>query len=536
MRRLQPLLCVALRLAKAGAFAYVENETDCDCGPAAMRIIHELREIMESSELLTTNRKALTMNLDEAKYGTFAEIGAGQEVARYFFQAGAADDTVAKSLSAYDMKFSDAFYGKSARYVSRERLELMLNREYDLLIQRLDSTRGDRSTFFVFADTVAAKSFKGTNECHGWMGMRFQAAPRTPPSDIILHVRMADKENVLQQQALGIIGVNLVFGAFYYVNDQDRFIRSLADSLTSGRIEVDMINFAGPLFANVDNRIMSLKLVEYELTNAVMFSPKGEVLQPSEILYKKAVVVERGSFRPVTLVNLDMMRCALAQFTAEPVLHNVEVVVLMEIAMHNLLATGNIDYGDFLARIDTLAAIGNNVFVSNYLEFYRLIGYFRRYTKHMVGVVMGINNLLEVFNERFYENLDGGILESFGRLFRNLVKLYIYPMRINAYDRYCMQNPSESPTTALGKSEHPLAVDVWINAINLQVELHLRNLYAHLLESGYLVPIVGSDPSVMDIFSRDVLAKIQHGEPGWDTMVPEKVAAIIRERGLFQTS
>ena len=239
---------------------------------------------MESSELLTTNRKALTINLDEAKYGTFAEIGAGQEVARYFFQAGAADDTVAKSLSAYDMKFSDAFYGKSARYVSRERLELMLNREYDLLIQRLDSTRGDRSTFFVFADTVAAKSFKGTNECHGWMGMRFQAAPRTPPSDIILHVRMADKENVLQQQALGIIGVNLVFGAFYYINDQDRFIRSLADSLTSGRIEVDMINFAGPLFANVDNRIMSLKLVEYELTNAVMFSPKGEVLQPSEIL------------------------------------------------------------------------------------------------------------------------------------------------------------------------------------------------------------------------------------------------------------
>ena len=491
---------------------------------------------MESSELLTTNRKALTINLDDAKYGTFAEIGAGQEVARYFFQAGAADGTVAKSLSAYDMKFSDAFYGKSARYVSRERLELMLNREYELLIQRLDSTRGDQSTFFVFADTVAAKSFKGTNECHGWMGTRFQAAHRTPPSDIILHVRMADKENVLQQQALGIIGVNLVFGAFYYINDQDRFIRSLADSLTSGRIEVDMINFAGPLFANVDNRIMSLKLVEYELTNAVMFSPKGEVLQPSEILYKKAVVVERGSFRPVTLVNLDMMRCALAQFIAEPVLHNVDVVVLMEITMHNLLATGNIDYGDFLARIDTLAAVGNNVFVSNYLEFYRLIGYFRRYTKHMVGVVMGINNLLEVFNERYYENLDGGILESFGRLFRNLVKLYIYPMRINAYDRYCMQNPSESPTAALGKSEHPLAVDVWINAINLQVELHLRNLYAHLLESGFLVPIVGSDPSVMDIFSRDVLAKIQQGEPGWETMVPEKVAAIIRERGLFQTS
>jgi hypothetical protein len=201
--------------------------------------------------------------------------------------------------------------------------------------------------------------------------------------------------------------------------------------------------------------------------------------------------------------------------------------------MHNLLAAGNIDYEDFLARIDTLAATGSYVFISNYLEFYRLIGYFRRYTKEMVGVVMGINNLLEVFNEKYYENLDGGILESFGRLFRNLVKLYVYPMRINAYDRYCSQNPSESPTTGLGKSEHPLAIDVWINAINLQVEMHLRNLYAHLLENGCLVPIKGSDPSVMDIFSRDVLAKIQHGEPGWETMVPENVAEIIKERGLF---
>jgi hypothetical protein len=488
---------------------------------------------MESSDLVTTNRKALTINLDEPKYGTFAEIGAGQEVARHFFQAGGAAGTVAKSISAYDMKFSDAFYGKSARYVSRERLELMLNREYDLLVHRLEALRGERSAFFVFADTVAARNFKGTNECHGWMGIRFQTEPHGPTSDIILHVRMLDKENILQQQALGVTGVNLVFGAFYLATNQDGFIRSLADNLVQGRIEVDMINFAGPLFADVDNRIMSLKLVEHELTNAVLFSPKAEVIQPSEILYKKAIVVERGSFRPVTLVNEDMMRCALAQFSAEPVLNGASIVVLMEITMHNLLAAGDIDYVDFLARIDTLAATGSHVFISNYLEFYRLIGYFRRYTKEMVGVVMGINNLLEVFNEKYYENLDGGILESFGRLFRNLVKLYVYPMRINAYDRYCSQNPTESPTTGLGKSEHPLAIDVWINAINLQVEMHLRNLYAHLLENGSLVPILGSNPAVMDIFSRDVLAKIQLGEEGWEAMVPENVAAVIKERGLF---
>jgi len=506
---------------------------------AAARLIYKPRTgaldqgTMESSELITTNRKALTINLDEPKYGTFAEIGAGQEVARHFFQAGGAAGTVAKSLSAYDMKFSDAFYGKSPRYVSRERLELMLNREYDLLVIRLEALRGDRSAFFVFADTVAARSFKGTNECHGWMGVRFQTEPKGPSNDIILHVRMLDKENVLQQQALGVIGVNLLYGAFYSAQDPDGFVRSLADGLVQGRIEVDMINFAGPLFANVDNRIMSLKLVEHALTNAVLFSPKGEVVQPSEVLYKKAIIVERGSFRPVTLVNEDMMRCALSQFTSEPVLKGANIIVLMEITMHNLLAAGDIDYRDFLARIYTLAATGSHVFISNYLEFYRLIGYFRRYTKERVGVVMGINNLLEVFNEKYYENLDGGILESFGRLFRNLVKLYIYPMKINAYDRYCSQNPTESPTTGLGKSEHPLAIDVWINAINLQVEMHLRNLYAHLLETGYLVPIKGSNPSVMDIFSRDVLAKIQRGESGWETMVPEKVAATIKERCLF---
>jgi hypothetical protein len=488
---------------------------------------------MDSSQHLTTNRKALTINLDDPKYGTFAEIGAGQEVARHFFQAGGAAGTIAKSISAYDMKFSDAFYGKSARYVSRERLELMLNREYDLLIQRLDAQRGDRSTFFVFAETVAARSFKGTNECHGWMGVRYQIEPKGPTSEIVIHVRMLDRENLVQQQALGVIGVNLLYGAFYLATDPDAFVRSLADNLVAGRIEVDMINFSGSHFANVDNRIMSLKLVEQELTNAVLFSPKGEVIQPSEILYKKAIIVERGSFRPVTLVNEDMMRCAMTQFSAEPVLQGVSIIVLMEITMHNLLSTGDIDYHDFLARIDALAATGSNVIISNYQEFYRLIGYFRRYTKEMIGVVMGINNLLEVFNEKYYENLDGGILESFGRLFRNLVKLYIYPMRINAYDRYCSQNPSESPTTALGKSEHPLAIDVWINAINLQVEMHLRNLYAHLLDSGNLVPIHGSNPAVMDIFSRDVLAKIQKGESGWENMIPQAAAAVIKERGLF---
>jgi hypothetical protein len=482
-----------------------------------------------SSELLTTNRKALTINLDDAKYGTFAEIGAGQEVARHFFQAGGAAGTVAKSISAYDMKFSDAIYGKSARYVSRERLGLMLEHEYELLLERLKAVRGDNSAFFVFANTVAARNFKGTNECHGWMGIRFQAEPNAPPCDIVMHVRMWDKENVLQQQALGVIGVNLIYGAFYYLTDQDKFIQSLADNLTLDRIEVDMINFTGPQFVNVDNRLMSLKLVEYGLTNAVMFNADGVVMQPSEVLHKKAIVVERGSFRPVTLVNDDMLKCSLAQFLQEPAVLGRDVIVLMELTIHNLAASGNIDHKDFLARVDTLAAIGYNVLISNYFEFFRLTSYFRRFTKEMVGVVMGINNLLEIFNEKYYDSLEGGILESVGRLFKASTKLYVYPMRKSAYDRYCLK--ADCPAPAPGSPALP--ADVWINATNLQVALNLRNLYAHLMENRYISPIVGFDPSIMDIFSRDVLAKIQNGESGWENGVPAKVAALIKERQLF---
>lgn len=482
-----------------------------------------------SSELLTTNRKALTINLDEPKYGTFAEIGAGQEVARHFFQAGGAAGTVAKSISAYDMKFSDAIYGKSARYVSRERLGLMLEHEYELLLERLKAVRGEQSEFFVFGNTVAARNFKGTNECHGWMGIRFQGEPNSQPSDIVMHVRMWDKENVLQQQALGVCGVNLIYGAFYYLTDQDKFIQSLADNLTLDRLEVDMITFSGPLFGHVDNRLMSLKLVEYGLTNAVLFNPDGAVMQPSEVLHKKAIVVERGSFRPVTLVNDDMLRCTLAQFLQEPSVVGKDVIVLMELTMHNLLASGNLDHEDFLARVDTLSAIGYSVLVSNYFEFFRLTSYLRRFTKEMVGVVMGINNLLEIFNEKYYDSLEGGILEAVGRLFKASTKLYVYPMRKSAYDRYCLKADCPAPDT----SRPSLPTDVWINATNLQVALNLRNLYAHLMENRYIAPIVGFDPSIMDIFSRDVLAKVQRGESGWEGAVPDKVAALIKERHLF---
>jgi hypothetical protein len=482
----------------------------------------------EQNDLLTTNRKALTINLAEALYGTFAEIGAGQEVARVFFQAGGASGTVAKTISAYDMTFSDAIYGKAPRYVSRERLALMLDHEYGLLLERLAAQRGDRTRFFVFANTVATKNFKGTNEAHGWMGVRFQTEPGGPSNDIVLHVRMWDKDALLQQQALGIAGTNLLYGAFYYHHEPAKLIESLLDNVGADRLEVDMVKLSGPAFESVDNRLMALHLVRHGLTNAVMFSPGGEVLQPSEVLYKKPILVERGSFRPVTHVNVDMLNCATAQFVQEPAVKGKEVVVLMEITMNNLLAAGQLDAGDFLARVDLLGDIGFTVLISNYSEYFRLTSYFRRYTQEMVGVAMGVNNLVEIFNEKYYDNLPGGILESFGRLFRNSVRLYVYPMKQEAYDRYVA---GASP--ANGAGAHMFVGSVLITAKNVQVAPHLQNLYAHLLENRYIDSIVGFDREILGVFSRDVLSRIKTGDTTWETMVPAPVAAAIKRRSLF---
>jgi len=484
----------------------------------------------DGQDLLTTHRKALRINLDATKYGTFAEIGAGQEVARVFFQAGGASGTVAKTISAYDMTFSDAIYGKAPRYVSQERLLLMLDHEFELLHERLAKSRGTQTQFFVFADTVSARNFAGTNEQHGWMGVRFQPAPCAEPSEIVLHVRMSDKEAILQQEALGIVGTNLVYAAFYYRHDPRRFIASLLDHLNPARIEIDMLEFRGPEFAHIDNRLTSLLLVHYGLTNAVMFGPGGSVLQPSEVLHKKAILVERGSFRPVTHVNVDMLNCASEMFQKEPLIEGREVVVLTEITVLNLLASGEFDSADFLSRVDLLGAIGFTVLISNYSEFYRLTAYFRRYTKEMIGMAMGITNLLEILNEKYYDNLEGGILESLGRLFRHSVKLYVYPMLREPYERYIATGQTSGPIPSHAESSTDAET---VTAQNIQVAPHLRNLYAHLYENRYLECITSYNPDTLHIFSREVLRRIQEKDPTWETLVPDSVAAVIKQRRLF---
>ena len=484
-----------------------------------------------ASELLTTNRKALTINLDPARYGTFAEIGAGQETCRFFFQAGGAAGTVAKTMSAYDMTFSDSIYGKAGRYVSQERVEKMIDHEYELLQQRLDATFGAERCFFSFANTMKAKGYKGGDDAHGWLGIRFQATPRAQPDEIILHARMWDPENVQQQQAVGILGVNLIYGAIYFANNPERLLKSLLDNLGPERVEVDLVHFRGPSFATIDNRIANLQLVRHGLTNAVLFAPDGQTALPSDALRKKTILVERGSFRPITRVNLDILERAADQFIQDPSVRQRDTLVVAEITMSNLLASGELNYEDFLARIETVRATGLSVLVSNYFEFYRLTAYFRRYTQEKIGVAMGVSNLLEIFDESYYTHLAGGILENFGRLFRNDVTLYIYPMKQLAYRRYLAKRHPDTAAqaeAAANPSNAPI-----ITCQNLGVAHPLRHLYLHLLENGYIKPIQQSQDALLDVMAPDTRAAIARRDPAWESMVPPPAAQAIKQNLLF---
>ena len=364
-----------------------------------------------SERVVDVHAKALRINLDKRRYGTFAEIGAGQEVVRWFFRVGGAAGTVAKSMSAYDMTVSDAIYGKAERYVCRPRLEAMLEHEHRLNLDRLGESRGETTAFFAFADTVSARNYRGTNECHGWMGVRFQSRPHDRDSQIVIHVRMLDGENALQQEALGIVGVNLLYGAFYHDEDPELLIESLLDGLTTKRIEIDMIELSGIAFREVDNRLMSMKLVQLGLSGAAMFDPSGAVLQPSEVLYKKNVLVERGSFRPVCHVNMDMLRSARENFEGDLGVPagSGDVIELMELTMRNLREEGGeVDRADFLARADMLAASGKTVLISDYFEYYRLAAYLSRYSNQRIAITMGASSLRDLFDEKYYAGLEGG--------------------------------------------------------------------------------------------------------------------------------
>src|SRR6202789_428673 len=469
-----------------------------------------MTELIAGTHESDTHQKSLRINLDPRWYGTIAEIGAGQEVARWFFRVGGAAGTIAKSISAYDMAVSDAIYGEVDRYVSAGRLQAMLDHEYQLNIERLSDKRGDTTSFFAFANTVVARSFQGNNECHGWMGVKFQAHPRDEASQIVLHVRMLDAEASLQQEALGIVGVNLLHGAFFEHQEPDDLVESLLDRLTTGRIEIDMIQFRGIEFRGVDNRLMALKLVQVGLSGVAMFGPDREVLQPSEALRKKAILVERGSFRPPTCVNVDMLETAKARFGEDPAVAGKPVLALTEITMRNLLAGGatDVDRRDFLARAELLAACGMTVLISNYFDYFRLAAYIAERTTERIGIVMGVPSLIDLFDEKNHAQLPGGILESFGRLFKNDLKLYVYPLR-------------------------PSADDELKTVDDIKVQPELQPLYDYLWGRGSFVHLGNYNPAYLPIFSRDVLRRIAACDDSWEDMVPVEVAELIKRRGFF---
>ena len=462
----------------------------------------------------TTKEKALALNLDSKIYGSFAEIGAGQETAANFFKAGGASGTIAKTMSAYDMAFSDAIYGaeESKRYVCEPRLIKMLNKEYSLLGERLPKRAPD-TRFFTFANTVETLNYRRTNQGHGWLGLRFQSSPQAPPNECMVHVQLHDNDAILQQQAMGVIGVNLIYGCYFHQNNPEELLSSLIDGLSRVRIEIDFFRLGGPSFEDVDNRLFSLKLVKNGLTSATMFGPDGSVMQPADSLYKRNILVLRGRFRPPTHVNLDMLRSGHKQFIQDDDVDTDRLSVITELTINNLLSPteDNIDEKDFLDRVDILCSMGQTVMISDYQEYYKLISFLSRYNRgRKVGIILGINNLMSIFDEKYYEFLKGGILESFGTLFGRNVKMFVYPS-LNEYT-------GELNTCQTAQDTLPP---------------HLVDLFEYLMVNRKIADIVGVNEELLHIVSDNVLAMIKSGQEGWENFVPTLVEKAIKEDRLF---
>jgi hypothetical protein len=461
--------------------------------------------------ILETEQKALEINLDEPIYGAFAEIGAGQEVARYFFQVGAAAGTIAKSMSAYDKTVSDDIYGPEqlgkGRYVCESRLYKMLDHEYGLMERRLRTERPDH-TFFAFADTVAAINYSKTIKGDGWLGLRFQLRPDAPPNDLVVHVRLLDQDNRLQQQAIGILGVNMVYASYRYHRDPETLVTSLMDNLR-GRASIDLVRLGGPDFPTIDNRLVCLWMIKNGLSPVAIFGPDGNSLHAGEFLYRHAILIARGSYRPPTLVQQDMIRNAYEQFLAEPDMDQSKAFFLTEMTLDNLKNGGEtVDERDFLDRATLLCALGQTVILSDCLEHKRLIKYFADYKVTRIGMVMGARKLEAIVRETCEKHPDN-LLAAFGELFPRNVRFYVYP--------------------AMHEATREIIV-----ARKVNVPYAIHSLYDYLLENGNIVDIKAFDPSVLHIFHKSVLKAIQLGEPGWEHQVPDKVGELIKALHLFR--
>lgn len=457
---------------------------------------------------LLTEQKALEINLDNTIYGTFAEIGAGQEVARNFFQAGAAAGTIAKTMSAYDKHFSDAIYGEepSGRYVCESRLYRMLDHEYELMQERLEGVRED-TKFFVFADTVAAINYQKTIKGNGWLGLRFRLRPNSEPNELVIHVKLLDNDNLLQQEAIGELGVNMVYASYFYHHDPEVLVRSLIDNI-KGRVVIDMIRLIGPDFEDVDNRLLNLYLVKHDLTEVAMFDHNKKSIHASEFLYKKSLMVVRGHYRPPTLVTLDVLKSSYLQFKDEPNVDPNRSEIIVEMTLENLKSEGEIDEQDFLERVDLIGALGVKVILSNCVNHQNLINYLSDYKINKLGLVIGVRELRHIINEKYYLNQDGRLLVAFGELFTKDIKIYAYPAH---------QEESEQLMTAT----------------NLPVPEGIKFLYKHLIDTKQIVEVHGYNEELLHIFPYKIYQSIKAGEDGWQDKLPTKLAKMIEDGGYF---
>ena len=461
---------------------------------------------MNVDRIPSIREKSLKINLDRNIYGSFGEIGAGQEVANHFYRVGGASGTIAFSLSAYDMKLSDFIYGSSERYVCEPRLMQMLNFEYRLITKKLEH-RADTTRFFTFSNTVEVLNYKKTNQGHGWLGIRFQLSPKSKPNECVIHINLLDNDQKLQQNALGLIGVNLLYGCFFHNHDPKLLLKSLLDNIGRNRIEVDMFRLSGPDFEHIDNRLMSLRLVKYGMTEAAFFGPDGNVLQPSETLYKKNPLLLRGRFRPATHVNLDMLETGLSLFKQEEDVEEKRIKVLFELTLKDLSAGGTIRDKDFLDRVDILCSLGHTVMISNYVKYYKVVDYLSQYTHgRKIGVILGISNLVTVFDENYYDNLPGGIFQAFGKGFGTNMKMFVYPAMSNG---------------GLTTSN------------NMKIPVKLHGILTYMKDNNKIQDIENANLELLKIFSDNVLDMIRKGEEGWEKMVPAKVADAIKKLELF---
>lgn len=460
--------------------------------------------------ILTAKQKAFEINADPSIYGSFAEIGAGQETVRAFFRAGGASKTVAKAMSAYDKAFSDAIYGREVdgRYVCEDRIKKMLHHEIRLIESRLDRLNYPEKNFFVYANTVTTIDYKKSHKGHGWVGIHFQLTPQEAYSEIILHLNFHQTEAQLQQETLGELGTNLIYGAFHYSDNPRKLLLSLYDNIGKYKIEIDTINFSGPRFRYVDNRLMSLQLVKNGMTDTVIFGPEGKNLLAAELFFKKSIFLIRGSFRPVTKVHEDMLKCGYEFFSKESHRSPEDIIVLCEITLSNLTSAGELDERDFLERVDILRNLNHMVMISRFSEYYRLTDYLASFTKKPMGFVMSVNNLLELFEEKYYKSLAGGILEAFGRIFTKDLNLYLYPFK----------------NEETGELMH---------SGNLKVKSKFKELYKHFKKNGRILDVTNYNPSLLEIYSREILRKIQEDKGEWENDLPDGVAQTIKENSLF---